>query len=153
MADLTKDASIAVFGEEYTRKMILDTSIARIVFKGEPIVIDQSADTVNVAQQDSTVALVDGDVFMGIAAEGVTVAAGDAETLAESGIDVYVEPTIVGFISTVLTNANCGDTIYMSDTATLATANGTYAKIGKLDHVAEGRAWVRLVSPVNLDVP
>jgi len=153
MADLTKDASIAVFGEAYTRKMILDTSIARVVFKGDPIVIDQSADTVNVAQQDSTVALVDGDVFMGIAAEGVTVAAGDAETLAESGIDVYVEPTIVGFISTVLTNANCGDTIYMSDTATLATANGTYAKIGKLDHVAEGRAWVRLVSPVNLDVP
>lgn len=153
MADLTKDASIAVFGEAYTRKMILDTSIARVVFKGEPILIDQSVDTVNVCQQASTVAEVDGDVFMGIAAEGKTVAAGDPEDLASSGIDVYVEPTIVGFVSAVFTNAACGDTVYMSDTATLAAANGAYCAIGKLDHVEGGRAWVRLSSPANLDVP
>ena len=85
------------------------------------------------------------DVFVGIAAEGKTVASGAAET---TEITCYVEPTIVGFKSAVYTNgADLGKTVYMSDSGTLSATVGDNPQIGILHLVRDGYAWVKLVSP------
>lgn len=153
MADLSNDAPLRILGESYTQRFILDTSGAQTVYKGEPMVIDASVDTVNARAQDSGTALADADVFLGIAAEGKSVASGASEAAPGAEIEVYVEPTIVGFKSAVFTDADLGKTVYMSDTATLSAANGTYAQIGKLNKVQDGYAFVALQSPTVLNVP
>jgi len=90
---------------------------------------------------------------VGIAAEKFTNASGDSEAGVNSMVEVYVEPTIVGFKSAVFTDADAGKTVYMSDTGTLSASNGAYAQIGKLHRVLDGYAYVRLSTPKVLDVP
>jgi hypothetical protein len=152
MANLSADAPLRILGEAYTEKFHVDSAAARTIYKGEPVVINASLDTVNVVSQ-AVEALVDNDVFMGIAAEKFTNATGDPESGPDSLVELYVEPTIVGFKSTVFDDADCGKTVYMSDTGTLAEANGAYALIGKLHRVLDGYAFVRLSTPAVLNVP
>jgi len=149
MANLSTNASLRFLGDVYTQKYIMDTSGAQTSYKGEPFVIDQNVDTVYVHTAKS-LTLADGDVFMGIAAESVSVTASATEN---TNLTLYVEPTIVGFVSAVFDDADSGKTVYMSDTGTLSESNGTYPQIGKLTKVADGYAFVQLETPKVLDVP
>jgi len=149
MADLTANAPIRILGEGYTHAFILDTSSAQTVYKGGPIMIDANVDAVN-ARTAAGVTAVDGDVFLGIAAEQVSVLIGAPE---KTLIKAWTWPTIVGFKSAVFTDADLGKTVYMSDTATLTATNGAYPQIGKLFKVQDGFAFVKLDSPIVLDVP
>lgn len=153
MAALTGPAPLRIFGTAYTRKLILNTSAAQICYKGEPLYINQSLDSVNVTGHKTTTApeaVAATDAFVGIAAENKTVALGDPETVKDSGIEAYVEPTILGFKSAVFTNADIGLGVYMPDSATLAgvasVADCPY--IGILQFVENGYAYVKLVSQV-----
>ena len=144
MADLTKDAPLRIWGAPVTEKWALDSSAAQTIYKGQPMIIDQSEDTVNLRGFVDATTVAATDIFVGIAAEGAEVGAGDAET---KEIEVYVEPTIVGFAGTVFSNADVGDTIYMSDSGTLSATAADNPMIGKLVRVKDGFQYVRLSSP------
>ena len=144
MADLTKDAPLRIWGAPVTEKWALDSSAAQTVYKGQPMIIDQSEDTVNLRGFVDATTVAATDIFVGIAAEGAEVGAGDAET---KEIEVYVEPSIVGFAGSVFTNADVGDTIYMSDSGTLSATAADNPMIGKLVRVKDGFQYVRLSSP------
>lgn len=152
MAELTADAPLRILGEAFTEQFNCDSAAAQTIYKGAGVVIDANVDTVNV-HTASGLTLVDGDVFIGIAAEKHVTALSDSETNNASLVEVYVEPTIVGFKSAVFTDADCGKTVYMSDTSTLSASNGAYPQIGKLHRVRDGYAYVRLQSPTVLNVP
>ena len=146
MADLTKNAPIRILGEGYTEEWVLDNSAAQTVYKGQPCIIDQSADTVYLRGFVDALTVAATDIFVGIAAEGpIAVATTDTET--DNKIKVWVEPTIVGFKSAVYTNADVGDTVYMSDSATLSATPDDNPVLGKLVQVLDGFAYVRLSSP------
>jgi len=146
MADLTANAPIRIMGEGYTEEWVLDNSTAQIVYKGQPCIIDQSADTVYLRGFVDALVVAATDIFVGIAAEGpVAVAAAGVETA--NKVKVWVEPTIVGFKSAVYTDADVGDTVYMSDSGTLSATPDDNPMIGKLVRVLDGYAYVRLSSP------
>ena len=146
MADLTKNAPLRTMGEAYTEEWVLDNSAAQTIYKGQPMIIDQSEDTVYLRGFVDATVVAATDIFVGIAAEGpVAVATADTET--DNKIKVLVEPTIVGFKSAVYTDADVGDTVYMSDSGTLSATAGDNPQIGKLIRVSDGYAWVRLQSP------
>lgn len=145
MTDLAANAPLRFWGEKYTDKWVLDNSGAQTVYVGHPMILDISADTVYLhAYLDATTVAAD-DIFIGIAAEAATVATTDTE--ANNEIEVYIEPTIVGFKSAVFTDADVGDTVYMSDSATLSATAADNPMIGKLVRVKDGFAYVRLSSP------
>ncbi len=145
MADLTADAYLKILGSLYQELWILDSSAAQHPYRGSPMIIDQSEDTVNPrAYVDATVVAAT-DVFLGIAAEEKSVASADVE--ANSRIQVIVGPTIVGFKSAVYTNADLGATVYMSDSGTLSATAADNPQIGKLHRVEDGYAFVELVTP------
>lgn len=153
MAALTAAAPLRIWGTAYTRKLILDTSAAQTVYKGQPLYLNQSVDAVNMtAHVDIThpEAVAANDAFVGIAAENKAVALGDTEDAKTSGVEAYVEPTVIGFKSAVFTNASIGLGVYMPDSATLAgvasAADCPY--IGILQFVEDGYAYVKLVSQV-----
>lgn len=144
MADLTKDAPLRIWGEIVSQKWLLDTSAAQTIYKGQPMIIDQSADTVNLCGFVDATVVAATDIFVGIAYEAAAVAIGAAET---TEIEVLVEPTIVGFAGSVFTNADVGDTVYMSDSGTLSATAADNPMIGKLVRVKDGFQYVRLSSP------
>lgn len=144
MADLTFDAQLRLLGESKSEKFHMDTSAAQTVYKGQPIMIDQDVDTVNaVGFVDATVVAAT-DVCLGIAAEGKSVAAAAAET---TELEVYVWPSIVGFKSSVFTNADLGKTVYMSDSGTLSATAADNPQIGTLHKVEDGYCYVALTTP------
>jgi len=145
MADLTADAYIKIQGEAESEIWTLDDSAAQTIYKGQPMILDISEDTVYVrGYVDATVVAAD-DIFIGIAAEGATVATADTET--DNTIEIITEPTIVGFPGSVFTDADVGDTMYMSDSATLSATAADNPMIGKLVRVRDGFQYVRLSSP------
>lgn len=144
MADLTADAYLKIWGEAYTDKWILTTSSAQTIYKGQPLYLDITADTIYVLGFLDAQTVAADDIFIGIAAEGKTVASGAAET---TEITLYMEPTIVGFPGSVFTDADVGDTIYMSDSGTLSATAADNPQIGKLVRVKDGFQYVRLSSP------
>lgn len=147
MADLTAAAPLRVLGESSIERFALDTSVARTLYKGQPMIIDQSVDTLHpVGYVDATV-VVAADVFVGIAAEDKSVALGDAETIEKSGIDLFVGPTLVGFKSAVFTEADLGKTVYMSDSGTLSVTAAANPQIGKLHRILDGYAYIELITP------
>ena len=145
MADLIANAPLRTLGEPTLQKFTLDTSAARTVYKGQPLIVDQSVDTSHAVQYVDAVVVDATDVFLGIASEGKTVASGDAET---TEVSAYVEPTILGFKSAVFNDyADLGKTVYMSDSGTLSTTAADNPQIGKLHSVKDGYAFVALESP------
>lgn len=155
MADLTADAPLRFWNQDVeTERIVLDNSAAQTVYKGVPLMKDISADT-SYARVFTTGVTIDTtgsaaagnlDVFFGIAAEGATVATTDTEI--DNEVEMYVEPTIIGFQSTVFTTADvAGQHVYMSDSGTLAT---TGIQIGDLHRVEDGYVYVRLRSPTEL---
>ena len=149
MADLSGNASLRVWGEKHVETFNLSSSAAQTIYKGHPMLINQSKDTTKAWHwDDADEAVAATDVFLGIAAEGKTVAASASETDAKSWIEAYVGPTIVGFKSTVFTNADLGKTVYMSDSGTLdGTTAADNPQIGKLHRVENGYAFVELDTP------
>lgn len=144
MADLTSNAYLRIMGEATTERWKLDSSAAQTIYKGQPMIIDQSEDTLLLRGFVDATTVAATDIFVGIAAEPASIAASAAETVE---IDVYVEPTIVGFPGAVFTDADVGDTVYMSDSATLSSTVGDNPQIGKLVRVKDGFQYVRLSSP------
>lgn len=145
MADLTANAPLRYLGESKTILWVLDNSAAQTIYKGQPMIIDQSEDTVYVRGFVDATVVAATDIFIGIAASGATVATTDTET--DNTIEVYADGTVLGFKSTVFTDADVGDTVYMSDSATLSATAADNPQIGKLDHVADGYAYVQIASP------
>ena len=144
MADLTSNAYLRIMGEATTERWKLDSSAAQTIYKGQPMIIDQSEDTLLLRGFVDATTVAATDIFVGIAAEPASVTIAAAET---TEIDVYVEPTIVGFPGAVFTDADVGDTIYMSDSATLSATAADNPMIGKLVRVKDGFQYVRLSSP------
>ena len=145
MADLPADAPLRIWGEAHSEKWTLDNSAAQTIYKGHPMIIDQSEDTVYPRGFLDATVVAATDIFVGIAAEGATVATTDTET--DNEIELYVWPTILGFKSAVYTDADVGDTVYMSDSATLSSTAGDNPQIGKLHRVRDGYAYVQIISP------
>jgi len=147
MADLTANAPIRIWGQEYMDQWVLDDSAAQTIYKGQPIIMDLSEDTIYARGFVTATVVATTDIFLGIAAEGpVAVATADTET--DNIIKIWVEPTIVGFKSTVYTDADVGDTVYMSDSSTLSATASQNPQIGKLVRVKDGYCFVRLATPV-----
>lgn len=144
MADLTQDAYLKVYGEAHTERWALDTSAAQTVYKGQPMIIDQSEDTTKPRGFVDATVVAATDIFVGIAAEGASVELAAAET---TEIEVYTWPTILGFPGSVFTDADVGDTVYMSDSGTLSATAGDNPQIGKLHRVKDGFQYVQIISP------
>lgn len=146
MADLTANAPLRVLGEAFMEDWVLDNSAAQTVYKGQPMILDISLDTVYPRGFVTATVVAADDIFLGIAAEGPkAVATTDTETA--NTIQIFVWPTIVGFKSTVYTNADVGDTVYMSDSGTLSATAADNPMLGKLHRVLDGYAFVQLSTP------
>jgi len=146
MADLTANAPIRILGQEFTEEFVLDNSAAQSIYKGQPMIIDQSEDTVYLRGFVDATVVAATDIFCGIAAEGpVAVATTDTET--DNKLKLWVWPTIVGFKSAVFTDADLGDPVYMSDSATLSATAADNPVLGKLHRVMDGYAFVQISSP------
>jgi len=145
MADLTYDANIRIKGVAHTEIFTCDSSAAQTIYLGQPLIFN-ATDTVNAVAYVNSVNVAATDVFIGIAAEGKTVAAAAKES--DQTIEVYVGPTIVGFKSTVYTtNDKLGSTVYMSDSGTLSATNSDNPQIGTLFLIQDGYCYVKLSAP------
>lgn len=145
MADLTANAPLRIWGEATSEKWVLDNSAAQTVYKGHPMIMDLSADTVYPRGFLDATTVAATDIFIGIAAEPKVVATTDTET--DNVIEIYIQPTVIGFKSAVFTDADVGDPVYMSDSATLSATVGDNPVLGKLQRVLDGYAYVQLISP------
>lgn len=146
MTDLSADAPLRLLGEAKSERFPVDTAYAVTIYKGQPMIIDQSSDAENAMPFVDARVVAATDICLGIAAEKKVIAAGDAEN-DRNYIEIYVAPTIVGFKSTVFTNADLGKTVYMSDSATLSETAGDNPQIGILRKVEDGYAYVELTTP------
>lgn len=147
MADLTADAALRFLKPslKLAERWVLDNSAAQTIYKGHPMIIDIGTDTVYPRGFLDATTVVSTDIFIGIAAEPKTVLTTDTEI--DNAILIYVWPTIIGFKSSVYTDADVGDVVYMSDSATLSSTAGDNPEIGELHRVLDGYAYIRLESP------
>ena len=146
MADLTADAPLRFWGENVETELWgVDSSTAQTIFKGQPIILDISVDTLFVTPYVDALVVAADDIFIGVAAEGMTQASGDTE--ADERLMIYVDGTILGFKSSVFTDADVGDTVYMSDSGVLSATAADNPQLGKLHRVLDGYAYVQLVTP------
>ena len=146
MANLSADGYVKVWGEAFTEEWPLDSAAAQTVYRGQPVILIVGTDTVNAAAFVTATVVDSADIFLGIAAEGQTVATTDID--GGKKVSVYMEPTILGFQGSVFTDAAVGDTIYMSDSATLSTTAADNPQIGKLFRVKDGFQYVQLLTAV-----
>jgi hypothetical protein len=153
MTAVTYDQTLRPRNPIYTHKFIMDSSAAQVWYAGEALIIDQSADTVNVTPvHDITHPVVAAtDVFMGIAIAGGSFAISTPETLEKAGVEAYVEGTVLGFKNnTSLTNASAGLGIYLSEgnQLVLVASVADIPYIGILQYVEDGYAYVLLHTQV-----
>ena len=131
----------------FTERFNVDTSVARTIYRGGPVILDKSVDTVNIVDWTSAVTLVTAvDLFVCIANETITVAAGDLEATKE--IDVITDGE-VGFPNAYsFTDADIGKTVVFTDSATLAVGTGsaTQCTAGKITRVTNGYVYVQLTT-------
>ena len=144
MADLSANAYLQILGNEVRHKYFIDTSTAQHFYRGQPVLIDQSADTVNVTPYVDGLTVAPTDVCVGIAAEEKITASGDPET---TELEVITYHSIVGFPSAVFDNADLGKIVYMSDSATLSETAADNPQLGTLYAVENGFAFVQLTTP------
>lgn len=145
MTDLSKNAPLHLKGVAHTETFPCDSSAAQTIYKGQPLIFNATDTSHAVAYVDS-VNVAATDVFIGIAAEHKTVAAGAVE--AEATIKVYVGPTILGFKSAVFTtNSQLGSKVYMSDSGTLSATASDNPEIGTLFAIEDDYCYVKLTAP------
>ena len=142
MADLTTNAYIKEGPFVIKEKWVLDNSAAQTVYKGGPMILDLSADTVHPRMFVDATVVAATDIFIGIASEGKAVATADTET--DNEIEIIVSGW-VGFPGSVFTDADVGDTVYMSDSATLSATAADNPQIGRLRRVRDGFQWVEII--------
>jgi len=156
MADLTRNAPLRFRFPALLKmeRFTLDNSAAQTLYRGQPMIMDVSADTANPRGWVAATTLVGAtnqDKFVGIANEPAVVLTTDLEAANEIQIITGGE---VGFKSTVFTDADIGKVVGFSDSGTLvATVAGGAANrcpIGVLTRVADGYAYVELSAPVIL---
>jgi hypothetical protein len=149
MANLTKDQPLRWRDTGlFIERFVCDNSTAQTIYRGQPVIIDASADTVNVRGWVSTITLVTGnDIFVGIANEHKVVNTSDVEATNE--IEVITKGEI-GIKSAVFTDADIGKTVSMTDSGTLVAGVWTASQlqIGKLRRVEDGYAFIELAAPV-----
>ena len=146
MADLTANASLRFFGEITSEVWTLNNSASQTIYTGHPMILDISADTVYArGYVDATTVAAD-DIFLGIALAPKAVATADTEV--DNTLEIATQPTIVGFAGSVFTDADVGDTMYMSDSSTLSATAADNPQLGVLVRVEDGYQYVRLASPV-----
>jgi hypothetical protein len=150
MADLTAAAPLRFRWDNqlFIEKWVLDNSVAQTVYRGAPLMLDVSADTVH-PRIFVTGAVANDDVFVGIALENKVVLTTDHEP--DNVIELAGPGSVVGFKSTVFTNADVGKSVGFSDTATLvavaiAGAANNRCPIGHLLRVEDGYAYVKLLN-------
>lgn len=148
MADLTqgRDLSNRRPTTLFTERFNVDTSVARAIYRGQPVILDKSIDTVNIVGWVAATTLVTAvDVFVGIANENITVAAGDLEATKE--IDVITAGE-VGFQSAAFTDADVGKIAIFTDSAVLAVGVGSASQCtaGKIKRVANGYVYIELTA-------
>lgn len=143
MADLTAAAPLRFHNLEqcHIRRWVLDNSAAQSVYRGQPMIIDQSEDTVYVRGFVAATVVAPTDIFVGIALEDKAVATTDTETA--NKIELLMHG-LVGFKSTVYTDADVGDIVYMSDSGTLSATAADNPQIGVLAYVEDGYAYVMI---------
>lgn len=145
MADLTANANLRLLGDAvFSEKWYLNTSVANQIYKGQPAMLDVSVTGLYITPFVAALTVVPTDVCLGIAAMGAKVALGDPLT---TEIEVYVGPSVVGFVSAVFTTADLGKTVYMSDSGTLSAVAGAHPLLGTLIKVEDGYCYVRLSTP------
>jgi hypothetical protein len=144
--NLSANWPMRFIGEPKTETYILDTSVAQHVYAGSPLVIDDNGDTEHLIDP-TLITIVINDCMVGIAAHEKIVAAGDPETYERSGIEVYVEPTIVGFKGTTYSDADLGLEVSMNINGVLAATGAGKPRIGKLYKVEDGYQYVQLETP------
>ncbi len=145
MANLSQNAPLRIRRPStlLTENFLMDSSAANTIYKGQPVILDKSADTTKVRGWVAATTLVTAtDVFIGIAAEGKAVASGDLETVE---IEVITDGE-VGFKSSSFTDADIGKTVTFSDSGTLAAAAeaADACTCGKITRVADGYVYVEL---------
>ena len=79
MADLTANAPLRILGELKTEKFALDSSAAQHPYKGSPMILDLSEDTLLPRAYLNATEVAATDVFVGIALEEETVEASATE--------------------------------------------------------------------------
>ena len=104
MADLTADAPLRFKGELVRERWVMDNSASQDVYKGTPMILDIGTDTVYVRGFLDATTVDAADIFIGIALERKEVATGDTET--DNVINIAVQPSVVGFKSSVFTDAD-----------------------------------------------
>jgi hypothetical protein len=154
MTALSKDASLRFKGVPHTEIFPVDTSAAYTIYKGQPLTFTAATDTshaVPFISADSPGVIVNTDVFIGIAAEHKVTVSGAVE--ADTTIEVYTGPSIVGFKSTVWTsNESLGLAVCMTDSGTLAGIGSAddVVQIGTLFAIEDGYCYVKLSAPFIL---
>jgi hypothetical protein len=148
MSNLSAAAPLRFKGEPKIEKFVVNTGVAQLIYRGAPLMLDDTGDTENIIVS-SGITVATSDVFVGIAAENKIISTDMAERMDSSGLFVYVEPTIIGFKSTVFTaNADLGKVVSMTDTATLVSGTGAaYPRIGKVFKIEDGYCYVQLETP------
>jgi hypothetical protein len=145
MADLTCAANLRFKGEVKTEIITCDTSAGQTIYRGQPLIFN-STDTANAVAYVDSINVAATDVFVGIAAENKTVAASAVE--ANTTIEAYVGPSIVGFKSTVFSvNGSLGSPVYMSTSSTLSATCSDNVFIGTLFAIQDGYCYVKLSAP------
>lgn len=144
MTVLSSDSPLMFLGAVYTEVFPMSLDVYPLsIYKGAPVIMDISADNLAVVPADG-VTMTTGDVFIGIAAEHRTSAAGQDDP---TELETYVWPTIVGFPSTALTNADLGKRISMSDSGTLTATGGAYPAVGSLYIIKDGYCYILIDPP------
>jgi len=147
MADLTRDRGLRLGpGPHHLRKWVLDNSTAQTVYKGQPLIIDGSADTVYLrGWVDATAIQTTTDRFVGINnSNEQTVATTDTET--DNTVEV-IGWGLVGFPTSSITDADVGELATMSDSATVVAGTAAGAdnlEIGYVAYVEDDYVYVMI---------
>lgn len=146
---LTADAPLRFRWDQklFVEKWVLDNSANQTVYRGTPMMLDVSEDTVY-PRIFATGSVANSDSFIGVALEGKVVLTTDTET--DNVIKIAGPGSVVGFKSTVFTDADVGKAVGFSDTDTLvavAITGGANNRCpaGHLLRVENGYAYVKFL--------
>ena len=147
MTNLTYAAPLRFKGEAKTERFICHNA-AQTIYKGAPMMLDDTGDTENIILS-SSITVAAPDVFVGIAAEDKIILASMQERDEETGLEVFVQPTIIGFKSAIFTaNADLGKEVCMDGTGLLEAGSGAgKPRIGKVFKIEDGYCYVQLETP------
>ena len=124
----------------------MDNSTAQTVYRGQPVIIDGSVDTVYLRGWVGATALqATVDRFVGISASSrIQVSTTDEETANVIDVITY---GLVGFPTSTITDADAGELATMTDSATVVAgseAGANNLEIGYVAYVEDGYVYVTI---------